>query len=482
MQTFLFYDIETTGLNKAFDQVLHFAAIRTDQHLNEIERYELKIKLNPDVIPSPYATITHHIGIKDTANGIVEFDAIKQIHAWLNQPGTMSIGYNTLGFDDEFLRFSFYRNLLPPYTHQFANECGRMDLYPITVMYFLFKNSIIQWPEINGKISLKLEQLNIANRLAEGRAHHAMVDVEATLSLARFFYAEREIWDYLTGYFNKKTDLERLKPLQNSISLLFDGFLGAEQYYHCPVLFLGYHKHYKNQLLWLRLDNEELSKSTLESVTETTHVINKKPGEPSFILPMKERFLQHLSPERKTLAEYNKKWLEQNPRIFSKISAHYSEYKYPVYPETDVSASLYLNGFWTFAEEKFCRQFHDVVPKEKARLAEQTQNPSLQTLTLRLLGRNYPEVLMSSQTEKFNQYLQKINPFNTENALIDYQGRKKLTPKVALSEIAELRTKNQLDKNQLELLTELERYLNDKFVLSSLPRSLPSNALIGGQE
>ena len=36
-KTYLFYDIETTGLNKAFDQVLQFAAIRTDRQLNEIE-------------------------------------------------------------------------------------------------------------------------------------------------------------------------------------------------------------------------------------------------------------------------------------------------------------------------------------------------------------------------------------------------------------------------------------------------------------
>jgi len=31
--SYLFYDIETTGLNKAFDQVLSFAAIRYDQQL-----------------------------------------------------------------------------------------------------------------------------------------------------------------------------------------------------------------------------------------------------------------------------------------------------------------------------------------------------------------------------------------------------------------------------------------------------------------
>ena len=36
-ETYLFYDIETTGLNRAFDQVLEFAAIRTDCDLNELD-------------------------------------------------------------------------------------------------------------------------------------------------------------------------------------------------------------------------------------------------------------------------------------------------------------------------------------------------------------------------------------------------------------------------------------------------------------
>ena len=43
-KTYLFYDIETTGLNKAFDQVLQFAAIRTDKQLNEIDRYTIKVQ------------------------------------------------------------------------------------------------------------------------------------------------------------------------------------------------------------------------------------------------------------------------------------------------------------------------------------------------------------------------------------------------------------------------------------------------------
>ena len=66
---YLFYDIETTGLNKAFDQVLSFAAIRTDPGLNEIERHTITVKLRPDIIPSPGAILTNRIQPRVSANG-----------------------------------------------------------------------------------------------------------------------------------------------------------------------------------------------------------------------------------------------------------------------------------------------------------------------------------------------------------------------------------------------------------------------------
>ena len=77
---YLFYDIETTGLNKAFDQVLEFAAIRTDRQLEEIERHNLSVKLRPDVIPSPLAILTNRISPTDHAGGMSEFEATEHIH------------------------------------------------------------------------------------------------------------------------------------------------------------------------------------------------------------------------------------------------------------------------------------------------------------------------------------------------------------------------------------------------------------------
>ncbi|MFQ6275400.1 exodeoxyribonuclease I, partial [Coxiella burnetii] len=240
-KTYLFYDLETTGLNKCFDQIIQFAAIRTDEALNELNRHEILIRLNPDVIPSPEAMIIHRFSIDQMLSGKAEIEAIREIHQLVNTPGTISVGYNTLGFDDEFLRFSFYRNLLPPYTHQYDNFCGRMDLYPLTILYYLFKPNALNWPD---PFDLKLENLSKANQLAEGQAHNAMVDVEASVALAKLLMNQEAMWRYVIGYFDKKTETQRLSQLPIGIQstfgshhegVLIQGVFGAQLAYQAPV-------------------------------------------------------------------------------------------------------------------------------------------------------------------------------------------------------------------------------------------------------
>lgn len=460
MQTYLFYDIETTGLSKAFDQVVQFGAIRTDLNLKEIERYELTVRLNPDVIPSPYALITHQLGIQESQDGISELDAIKKIHRWMNEPGTISLGYNSLGFDDEFLRFAFYRNLLPPYTHQYANQCSRMDVFPMAVMYYLYKKDVLFWPHIDDKPSLKLEDINKANQLALGRAHDAMIDVEATLALAQRFFAESDMWKQVTGYFNKKAEQERLKNLMNQPSLMVDAVYGANQHFQCPVLFLGNHRHYKNQMLWLKLDSEKLSNPDPETIQDYKLISNNKLAEPGFILPFDQPFVRHLSTERYSLAESNQKWLKQNPEILNQISNYHLEYRYPDHPNVDIEASLYRDGFWNKQDENFCWRFHAVHPEEKAIMTEHVKNPNLKMLAIRILGRHYPDVLRSEQKELFDEYMQKVTSSNEKDAVIDFRGQQKLSPAAAKKQIEELRAQNNLSLVQLNLLSELEQHLS----------------------
>lgn len=458
--TYLFYDIETTGLNKCFDQVLQFAAIRTHLTLNELERHFIHIRLNCDVVPSPSAITTHRITLEEIQSGKPEIDAIHEIHRLMNTPGTISLGYNTLGFDDEFLRFSFYRNLLPPYTHQFANQCRRMDLYPIAVMFYLFKRDAIQWPNVDGKITMKLEHLSAANQLAQGQAHNAMVDVEATLSLAKKFMAHKNMWNYAIGYFDKNEDIRRSQQLQISFesehmtfreALLINGNLGATLCYQAPVLSLGQHQHYKNQSLWLRLDSETLQTTTPDSIAETTSVIRKRAGEQPILLPPLERFLIHLTPERQHLANANKTWLHDHPDLLQLICDYHQQYCYPKVDNVDPDAALYELDFPTSREEFLFQRFHLAKPEDKEDLIKQFPNTIRQEQALRILGRHFPEALSDSSNQQFLEYLQTIP--------IDYRGRQRLTRTQALQEIAFLKNKGGLDSEQVGLLEALEGYL-----------------------
>lgn len=426
-KTYLFYDLETSGLNKCFDQVMQFAAIRTDLAFNELERHEIFVKLNPDVIPHPAALATHLIGLNDVADGICEYEAITKIHQLLNTPNTISIGYNTLGFDDEFLRFSFYRNLLAPYTHQYANHCSRMDLYPITVFYALFQPELLNWPEIDGKLSLKLENLNAANSLATGQAHNAMVDIEATIALAKKLASNQPMWDFCCKLFNKQQESDFIAKLPE-YALMIDGKIGANNHFMAPVISLGSHQHYKNQSLWLRLDLQDFASLSKDTLLDDTRCFRKRLGEPPFLLPPNERYLGKINDTRLQTTQQNLAWLKQNPTRFQQLRQHYQELKYADIANLDLDAALYQRPFATPSDQSTMRRFHQAAVADKSALAEHFLDPLYQEQAHRLMVRNYPEAATEEAVLQFNQYLQQIN---VPDAVCDYRGERHLTKQEA---------------------------------------------------
>ena len=472
MKSYLFYDLETSGLNKSFDQILQFAAIRTDMQLNELERYNITVSLRPDVVPSPMATITHRIGLDKSMEGLCEYESVRHIHALMNREGTISLGYNTLGFDDEFLRFAFHRNLLAPYTHQWANGCSRMDLLPIAVLYHLYMPDVLIWPtREDGKTTLKLEKLSETNALAVGQAHDAMVDVEATLALAKRFAAEGKMWEYVTGYFNKKEDGLRMQKLpvrhassagQHTWGIMTGSKFGPDNFYQAPVLYIGESKAYKNQTLWLRLDSESLIQGEGE-IEERVWVIRKRLGEPHVILPPLERFVGRLDAERLAQVENNLDWLKANPEVFSRIVRYYREFRYPEIPSLDADTSLYQSGFLSKAEEALCAKFHRASPESMAEAMQIMAPGNVRELAARVLFRNYPEFSDEEVFEAFEAYMAKVNPPGEEAPMVDFRGTARVTPAAAMDEIVRVRAEVTLDEEQVLLLDELEGYISSNF-------------------
>jgi exodeoxyribonuclease-1 len=477
--TYLFYDIETSGLNKVFDQVLQFAAIRTDQAFNELERHNFFVKLRPDIIPSPKATITHRITIAQSMQqGISEYEAIQKIHQLFNSPGTISLGYNTLAFDDQLLRFSFHRNLLRPYTHQYKNECRRMDLLPITNMYYLYKKEVLNWPMIENKPSLKLEHLNEANQLATGQAHNALVDVQATVELARRLAKFDKMWEFIQLYFDKSIDEKRIKEMainfhsiacSNRIALMVANEYGIDNQYQIPVLSIGDSIPYKNQTLWLRLDLPKLRETTVATIPDTTWVVRKKYGELGLILPPEKRRWDYLSPERQAIITENQEWLQSHTQLFHQIIQYHREYTYPKIPDLDIEAALYQNDFLNKLENNLCQRFHSAELAEKIHLIPLFDNIGLRQLASRLLCRNYPiQQLPPMLTLDFQDYMRRVNPENEKDAMIDYKLQKRTTPQAAIEQLRkpeelEKELEKPLDQQQQELLTELENYLQKTY-------------------
>lgn len=480
-KTYLFYDIETTGLNRAFDQVLQFAAIRTDRQLNEIDRHTTTVQLRPDVIPSPGAIITNRISIDDLKSGLCEFDAIRQIHQLMNQAETISLGYNSLGFDDEFLRFAFHRNLLPPYTHQYLHGCRRMDLLPITVMFWLYRREALIWPQINSKPSLKLEHISEANQLVSGAPHDATVDVVATVELARRFFKNKKVWNYLMGYFDKETDAQRITEIPDAFqsalgshrkALMVGSEYGPQLMYQVPVLSIGDSIPYPNQTLWLRLDLPELKETKADTIDETTWVVRKRYGEPGILLPPDKRYLKFISDARKAIAAENLIWLQSNPTVFQQIASYHRQYTYPYIANLDPEAALYQIGFFSRADEKLFQIFQTATLDEKEKIVDRLTNKDARTLAIRLLCRNYPNRISKNLAGEFETYMRRVNPVRPEQAMVDYKGEPRLTPSVALSEIKRLKKAARLDPNQMQLLDDLQNYIQSKFPQKMAGRQL----------
>lgn len=206
--SFYFYDLETSGFDAREARIMQFAGIRTDTELNPIgEPHNIMIKMTPDTVPSPDAVLITGITPQATlAEGVTEAEFLKLFYDEIVKPDTVFLGYNTVRFDDEFMRYLHYRNFYDPYEWQWANGCTRWDLLDVVRMTRALRPEGIEWPfNEEGKPTNRLELITKLNDIDHYAAHDALSDVYATIAVATLIRdKQRKLFDYLLECRGKK--------------------------------------------------------------------------------------------------------------------------------------------------------------------------------------------------------------------------------------------------------------------------------------
>ncbi|WP_132141881.1 exodeoxyribonuclease I [Luteibacter rhizovicinus] len=212
--TFLWHDYETFGADPRRDRPSQFAAIRTTADLEPVgEPVMIYCKPPRDMPPQPVACLITGIEPQLTEReGLNEASFAAAIHEQMATPGTCTVGYNSLRFDDEFTRHLLYRNFYEPYAREWENGNSRWDLIDLVRMCQALRPEGIEWPlREDGTPSFKLEHLATANRLKQERAHDALSDVEALIALARLIRVRQpKLWDWYFALRRKQRVFELL--------------------------------------------------------------------------------------------------------------------------------------------------------------------------------------------------------------------------------------------------------------------------------
>ena len=273
-QSLFWHDYETSGINPSLDQPLQFAGIRTNENLDIIgDPIVLFCKPHLDIVPSPQACLVTGISLQQAySEGLIEPDFISTIHEEMIKPGTCSVGYNNIKFDDEFTRFTLYRNFFDPYEREWKNGNTRWDILDMMRLARALRPEGIEWPNhFDGKPSFKLEDLTRANGIDHSDAHDALSDVYATISIAKLIKSKQpKLFDYLYSI-RKKHEVEKIINTNDKRPFFYvSGLLSSDNMYGSVMLPLAKHPENKNAMIcWnLMKDPSCLINNSVETLQE----------------------------------------------------------------------------------------------------------------------------------------------------------------------------------------------------------------------
>jgi exodeoxyribonuclease-1 len=466
--SFLFYDLETSGVNSRRARIMQFAGQRTDMDLEPIgEPFNILIKLTEDVLPDPEAILVTGITPQKTlAEGVTETEFVDIFDKQINKPGTIFIGFNSVRFDDEFMRFLFWRNLHDPYQWQWKDNNGRWDILDVSRMTRALRPEGIKWPfDSEGKPTNRLEYLSSVNKLDHTEAHDALSDVKATIALAKLIKQKQpKLFSYLLNFRHKKTIQEFIES--NDTFIYSSGKYSAKFEKTAVVAQVGPNSGGNGSYVYdLRHDPDDFINLKPEELAKLWRYDKEKKTTP---LPIKslqynrcpaiaplsvldEKSQKRLSIDLKNISGNRKKLRDaknfhnnllkaaeilNNDRIQTDI----------VVSDLDVDNRLYDN-FVSDKDKLTLEKIRSGSPDDINNFASKLSDARLKTMLPLYKARNYPDSLSSEERSSWEDYRKRMLLSGDENSSLAKFNKR-------LNELVSGKT----DKSKKYLLEELHLY------------------------
>ena len=461
---YVFYDFETSGTNRYFDQPIQIAAAYVNDEFEIVETLNETCKLKDGIVPHPAALLVNKIDIETLKNGQSFFEMIDKVHRKFTEwSPAIFVGYNSLFFDEAVLRQSLYQSLYDPFLTN-TNNNRRADLYHIILALSQFRPNLINLglnPDTQ-KQSYKLEYLAIANQVEQEQAHDAMSDVYATVGLSKIIKQKSpDFWDHCM----------RISSPTNFMQYLESGDLFFKAPSHpthnfTPISFLSENPERPKELSFFDLNYDpnkyiDSKGTTLISLMESKEKvikileINKSPiilGEEFQDLPkdIKKDDVKKYKEKIKVFKD-NSIFIDRlRQALVDRLQDKEVNYPMPEFLETQIYA-----GFSNQGDRENMKIFRATLDSEKKYLVSMKfEDARYREIAYRILFNESPGVFSDEKLKERKQFF-------AQRALDTDEGVKWCTIDKAKKAIVNLKDNDNFSE-QIDFLNEIESFIDEE--------------------
>jgi exodeoxyribonuclease I len=391
MAGFVIFDTETTGLRQGWDQILHFAALRTDADLQVKDEFEERSRLQPHVVAHPQALLTNGLPIVRLRDPTLpsHYEMVCRIRRkLLDWSPAIFAGFNSIGFDEHMLRHALFQSLYDPYLTSTPGN-GRADVMGLALTAVALNPGCLRVPRHeSGRPTFKLERLAAENGLAYETAHDALSDAKVTLELCRLIRDRaEEAWQRFNR-FSTKAGVTQFIEAEDGFVLT--EFFGNEAY-HRAVVCLGQEPRNANGRFcldlaldprhWRAMTDEELAAALLRKPSPIRRLATNAAPTLTALWEAPADWLNGLD---LTMAEDRARRFAEDDDLRMRLIQAYTASWTDTVASTHPEDCLYSGGFPCDEDKRRRGDFHEASRSERLRIIDAFEDPRLQAFGRRL--------------------------------------------------------------------------------------------------